>query len=219
MKYTKKIVLHTLGFIIIALGISSILTSKLGASPIDAFNYFLHKIIVEFIPLLTLGTIIIFTGLVVTLLAFIFNKNKDMLISAIFLFVVGVFVDMWMLVLGFVPEAIVSNLVFRIVLATSGMLMCSFGVAITILTGLPASPYERMMLVIHTKIKSLALSKIMVEGSFFILAILLGIITASLFEQVNVFTVIMTFSIGPLISMFSQIIKKKYLKGEIKNGS
>lgn len=219
MTYTKKIILHTLGFIIIALGISNILTSKLGASPIDAFNYFLHKIVINFIPSLTLGTVIIFTGLVVTLLAFIFNKNKNMIISAIFLFVVGIFVDMWMFILGYIPDQIVNLMMIRILLAISGMLLCSFGVAVTILTGLPASPYERMMLVIHEKINNLAIAKIIVEGSFFLIAITLGLLTQSLFEQVNIFTIVMTFSIGPLVLLFSNMIKKKYFKGEIENGS
>lgn len=219
MTYTKKIILHTLGFIIIALGISNILTSKLGASPIDAFNYFLHKIVINFIPSLTLGTVIIFTGLVVTLLAFIFNKNKNMIISAIFLFVVGIFVDMWMFILGYIPDQIVNLMMIRILLALSGMLLCSFGVAVTILTGLPASPYERMMLVIHEKINNLAIAKIIVEGSFFLIAITLGLLTQSLFEQVNIFTIVMTFSIGPLVLLFSNMIKKKYFKGEIENGS
>jgi uncharacterized membrane protein YczE len=219
MTHTKKIILHTLGFIIIALGISNILTSKLGASPVDAFNYFLHKIISSFIPSLTLGTIIIFTGLLVTLLAFIFNKNNNMIISAMFLFVVGIFVDMWMFLFGYVPDQVLSLIVIRIFLAVSGMLLCSFGVAITILTGLPASPYERLMLVIHEKINNLAVSKVIVEGSFFLLAVSLGLLTQSLLEQVNVFTIVMTFSIGPLVLLFSNMIKKKYFKGEIENGS
>ncbi|MFA7423249.1 MAG: hypothetical protein WCZ00_05880, partial [Acholeplasmataceae bacterium] len=96
----KKAILHIIGFIVIALGIANILTSKLGASPIDAFNYFLFNIVVEIIPVVkigsviiftvTIGSVIIFTGLVVTLLAFLYNKNSDMVVSAVFLIVVGV---------------------------------------------------------------------------------------------------------------------------------
>lgn len=62
MTHLKKIALHTMGFIVIALGIANILTSKLGASPIDAFNYFLHNIIVTILPDITIGTVIIFTN-------------------------------------------------------------------------------------------------------------------------------------------------------------
>ncbi len=216
MTHLKKIALHTMGFIVIALGIANILTSKLGASPIDAFNYFLHNIIVTILPDITIGTVIIFTGLFVTLLAFIFNKNKDMIVSAIFLFVVGIFVDMWLFVLGFIPDSLATLIVIRIMMATIGMLLCAFGVAVTILTGLPASPYERLMLVIYGKIKRLAVSKIIVEGSFFVLAVILGLITHRLFEQVHIFTVVMTFMMGILVSMFTHILKNKFLKGEGK---
>jgi uncharacterized membrane protein YczE len=124
-----------------------------------------------------------------------------------------------MFLFGYVPNQVLSLIVIRIFLAVSGMLLCSFGVAITILTGLPASPYERLMLVIHEKINNLAVSKVIVEGSFFLLAVSLGLLTQSLLEQVNVFTIVMTFSIGPLVLLFSNMIKKKYFKGEIENGS
>lgn len=225
----KKGVLHILGFIVIALGIANILTSELGASPIDAFNYFLYNIVVTIIPqvkigsmvifTVTIGSVIIFTGLVVTLLAYIFNKDKNMRVSAVFLIVVGVFVDMWLFLLGFLPDAITSLIVIRILMASVGMLLCAFGVAITILTGFPASPYERLMLVIHKRIHNLSLSKIIVEGSFFVLAVILGLLTHRLFEQVHIFTVIMTFMMGILVSMFTHIIQKKFIKGEVKYGT
>ncbi|AUD65206.1 hypothetical protein BK011_05730 [Tenericutes bacterium MZ-XQ] len=216
MKLSIRVLLHTLGFIIIALGISSILNSNLGASPIDAFNYFLQKIVVEFIPWATIGRVIIFTGLVVTLLTFLLNLEYDMLISAIFLFVVGIFVDGWNALFALIPIEITSLLAIKILMASLGMMLCAFGVAITILTGLPASPYERLMLVIYKKIKVLSLSKIIVEGSFFIIAVILGLMTKSLFEQVHVFTVIMTFMMGILVGMFTHILKKINQKGELK---
>ena len=214
----KNILLHTIGFITIALGIANIISAKLGASPIDAFNYFLYNITSNIIPSITLGTVIIFTGLFVTALTFMINKNKDMIISGIFLFVVGVFVDMWMFLIGYLPDAFMSLLIVRILMATIGMLLCALGVSITILTGLPASPYERLMLVVYKRINNLSLSKIVVEGSFFILAVTLGLLTNRLFEQVHIFTILMTFMIGIFVSMFTHILKDKINKGEINHG-
>lgn len=215
MKLSIRVFYHTMGFIIIALGISSILNSNLGASPIDAFNYFLQKIIVTYLPWATIGRVIIFTGLVVTVLTFLLNLELNMIISAVFLFVVGNFVDAWNLVFDLIPTQTTAILSIRILMASGGMLLCAFGVSITILTGLPASPYERLMLVIYKKIKVLSLSKIIVEGSFFIIAIILGLITKSLFEQVHVFTVVMTFMMGILVGMFTNILKNINKKGEI----
>ncbi len=71
------------------------------------------------------------------------------------------------------------------------------------------------MLVINNKVKNLSYSKIIVEGSFFILAVILGLITQKLFEQVHVFTVIMTFMMGILVGIFSNIYNKKNKKGDI----
>jgi uncharacterized protein len=224
---TKKIIIHAFGFIVIALGIALIISSRLGASPIDAFNYFLFALVYPIIPyikigsvvfVMTIGKVIIFTGLVVTLLTYFLNKKPDMLISAIFLFVVGLFVDIWLVFIGYFPDLYLDLMVFRILMATLGMLFCAFGVAITILTGLPASPYERLMLVIYKKINKLSLSKIIVEGSFFVIAVILGLITQRLFEQVHIFTVVMTFMMGILVGMFTNILKKN-LKGEVKYGN
>ena len=215
MKLSVRVFYHTIGFIIIALGISSILNSNLGASPIDAFNYFLQKIVVEYLPWATIGRVIIFTGLMVTLLTFLLNLEKNMIISAVFLFVVGIFVDTWNLAFDLIPSDISSVLVIRILMASLGMLLCAFGVSMTILTGLPASPYERLMLVIYKKIKVLSLSKIIVEGSFFVIAVILGLLTKSLFEQVHVFTVVMTFMMGILVGIFTNILKKINKKGEL----
>lgn len=219
MKQYKKIIWHTLGFIIIALGITNIITSKLGASPVDAFNYFLHFFAIKMIPLITLGTVIIITGLVVTLIAYLFNKDKNMLISAIFIFVVGIFVDMWLFLFGFVPDSLLNLMVMRIFLATSGMILCAIGVSITILTGLPSSPYERLMLIIDEKIDNITVSKIIVESSFLVLAVILGLSANILFEQVHIFTVVMTFMMGILVGIFTKIMSKRILKGELENGT
>ena len=211
----NKKLLHTIGFIIIALGITSIVNAHLGASPVDAFNVFLHLIISKHIPWITFGTVIFITGITVTIITYLLNKQRDMLYSAIFLFVVSAFVDGWELLFDLIPEAVMEILVYQIIFATFGLVMCALGVTITLWTGLPASPYERLMLVINNKVKNLSYSKIIVEGSFFILAVILGLITQQLFDQVNVFTVIMTFMMGILVSIFSNIYNKKNKKGEI----
>jgi hypothetical protein len=54
------------------------------------------------------------------------------------------------------------------------------------------------------------LSKIMIEGTFLILAVIIRFSdTGLLFEQVHVYTVILVLGIGPLVSMFVDLINKK----------
>ncbi len=200
----KRYLIHALGFILISFGIVGIISAQLGATPIDSFNYF-----VAFLTPLSLGTVVIITGLSVSLLAYVFNREKEMIISASFIFLVGILIDIWMYLFGLIPLEIMDQMVFRIPLATSSLIIVAYGVAITITTGLPSSPYEKLMLVIDKKINSLTYSKMIIEGVFLLTAIILGLITNLLFEQVNIFTFVMFLSIGAIIDFFTKIIKKQ----------
>jgi uncharacterized membrane protein YczE len=200
----KKYVYHLLGFITIALGIVGVIVSKLGAAPIDAFNYFLYLI-----TPLSLGTVAIITGLVISLISYLIERKKDMLISVIFLFVVGIFIDLWKYLFEFIPNEMSVSFYFRIPLALISIFIISFGVAMTITTGLPSSPFERLLMIINKKIKNLKLSKILIETTFFVFAVILGLITKKLFEQVHIYTIVLVICLGPLIEYFVNILNNR----------
>ena len=206
----KKIVIHILGFVTISLGIVGVIFSRLGATPVDAFNYYIYTL-----TPLSLGTIVIFTGLVVALLAFIFEPTKDILMSISFIFLVGILIDGWKFLFELIPLSLYDDLLIRIIMASLSLVIIAFGVAVTITTGIVTSPYEKLMLVLNKKINSVQFSKMIIEGTFLILAIILGIWTNQLFDQVNVFTVLLVFVNGPLIGMFARMINKNTKKGEI----
>jgi len=206
----KKIVIHILGFVTISLGIVGVIFSRLGATPVDAFNYYIYTL-----TPLSLGTIVIITGLVVALLAFIFSPTKDIIISISFIFLVGVLIDGWKFLFEMIPLEFYNGLMVRIGMASLSLILIAFGVAVTITTGLVTSPYEKLMLVLNKKINSVQYSKMIIEGTFLLLAIILGIWTNQLFDQINVFTVLLVFVNGPLIGMFARMINKNVKKGEV----
>ena len=206
----KKYVIHILGFVTISLGIVGVIFSRLGATPVDAFNYFIYTL-----TPLSLGTIVIFTGLVVALLAFIFEPTKDILMSISFIFLVGILIDGWKFLFEMIPLEFYNGLMVRIGMASLSLILIAFGVAVTITTGLVTSPYEKLMLVLNKKINSVQYSKMIIEGTFLLLAIILGIWTNQLFDQINVFTVLLVFVNGPLIGMFARMINKNVKKGEV----
>lgn len=206
----KQLIWHSLGFIVIALGVVMIISPKLGASPLDALVYFIYRI-----TPFSLGTIAIFVGTFATLLAYFLGSKRHILISYAGLLVLGIFVDIWKYIFELAPYLYMENLVTRMVLAVIGIFVVSFGVAMTITSGLSPLPYERILLILNKKIKNLAISKIIIESTFLVLAIIFGIYTGLIFEQINLFTVVMVFSIGPTINMFEKRIKKnQFLKGE-----
>jgi uncharacterized membrane protein YczE len=193
-----------LGFFIVALGIVGIVYARLGAAPIDAFNYFVYTI-----TPLSLGTLTVMSGVLVAVICFIIDRKWSILISVGFLFTVGIFVDAWKWVFDLLPAVLFMELYYRIPLALISLFFITFGVALTISTGLTMAPYEQLMLIINRKVHHLGLSKMMIEGTFLVMAIILGIYTRQLWDQVFVMTVIITLVNGPLSHYFYTLIKKR----------
>ncbi len=201
---TTRVLMHITGFAIIAFGIVGIIVSKVGATPIDAFNYFVYVLTPDVI---TLGTVTVATGLVVSLVVYLIDRNPSILASIAFLFVVGIFVDVWKVAYDGLPATWFVSLWVRIPWALACLVIVSFGAALTLSSGLPPSPFECLMLIIDRKVKNLQRSKMMIEGTFFMLAILLGLISQRLFEQVNVYTLVLVLTIGRMIAYFVRRIE------------
>jgi uncharacterized protein len=203
---TTKVITHLSGFMIVALGIVGIITVRLGAAPLDAYNYFVYVLMPEGI---TLGMVNIMTGLIVTGIVWMIERKKSLLISLLFLLSIGVFIDMWKILVDLVDPAVFEPLPVRLVVAASSLLLIGIGASLTLVSGLPPSPFEVLMLIINRRVKSMMTSKIMIEGTFFILALILGIVSGRLSEQVNLFTLVLVFAIGPMIQMFVTLFSPK----------
>jgi uncharacterized protein len=205
----KKYMVHIFGFFLVAFGVVGVIYAGRGAAPVDAFNYFVWTL-----TPLSLGTIAVITGLSVALIAFMFDQNKSMILSILFLFSIGIFIDGWKLVYELLPLGTFDSDFVSYPFALFCIVIIAVGTSITITTGLPSSPFERLMLVLDRKVHSIQYSKMIIEGMFFLLAIILGLITNLLFEQVNVVTILLTLLNGPLVGLFSGIImKEKNKKG------
>lgn len=204
----KKIFIQILAFFVIAFGIVGIIFSRLGAAPIDAFNYFVFTI-----TPLSLGTMTVLTGILVAVICYVIDRKWQMIFSVLFLFTVGIFVDMWKWVYEMMPSGFYDSLMVRIPLAAISLLIITFGVGVTISTGLTMAPFEQLMLIIDRKVHNLGLSKMMIEGTFLIAAIILGIYTKQLWDQVFVMTIVITLINGPMSHYFAKKIMKR--KGEI----
>jgi len=205
----KKYMIHIFGFFLVAFGVVGVIYAGRGAAPVDAFNYFVWTL-----TPLSLGTIAVITGLSVALIAFMFDQNKSMILSILFLFSIGIFIDGWKLVYELLPLDTFDSDFVSYTFALFCIVIIAIGTSITITTGLPSSPFERLMIVLNRKVHSIQYSKMIIEGIFFLFAIILGLITNLLFEQVNVVTILLTLLNGPLVGLFSSIImKEKNKKG------
>lgn len=183
---------------IVALGIVGIINARLGASPIDAFNWFIYMI-----TPLSLGTMTVITGLTVSLIAFVFGKKSwDMLISIGLLFSVGIFIDFWKYLFELLPDTWFQSLIIRVPMATLSIVIISIGTSLTITSGLAMSPFERLMMILSKTVGSPGKAKMVIEGTFLVMAIIIGYLTNRLFEQIHIFSLLMVLLNGPLVGIF-----------------
>lgn len=209
-----KIFEHIFGFILISLGIVFVLTAQLGAGPMDAFNYYLSEIISKNHPFFTVGRVAILNGLFAVILSYILSKDYKVLISFIFIFIVGNFIDIWIYLFGFVPDTWFISFTSRFLLASIGILVLGVGVALTVNTGYPPSPFESLLLVLDKRINNISITKVLIDGSYLIVALILGYIYGDMLEQIGIFTVVLTLFTGVIVKYFSKHIIK--IKSKIR---
>ncbi|MFA6800507.1 MAG: hypothetical protein WCR19_00205 [Acholeplasmataceae bacterium] len=203
-----KLFEHILGFLIISIGIVFVINAKLGAGSLDAFNYYLTELLGKYSNFITLGRISILNGTLVMFLAYMIKKDKKIFISFIFLFLVGNFIDISQWAFSFVSVTLYDALIERFILASLGTIIISFGVSMTILTGYQPSPFEALLLVLDEKIHNISLTKILIDGTYLIGAFILGFIYKDVFEQIGIFTIVLTFLTGILVNHFTKKIYK-----------
>ena len=148
-------------------------------------------------------------------MTYFLTKDKSLIFSFIFLLILSVVIDGWNALFGLIPVSILEHLAFRISIAAISFFVMCYGVALTLHTKLPTLPYERLLLHIDKNINNISISKIFIDGTFFIFAVILGLIIHKLFEQVHVMTFIIAFFTGICVKWFSKLIDQKSQKGVV----
>ncbi len=220
MIYKKymKLFEHVMGFIVISLGIIFVINAQLGAGAMDAFNYYLAALLSKYSNFVTLGRIAIVNGTVVMFFTYFLSRDKKVFISFIYLFIVGNFIDMWQWVFNFVPGSIYDSLLERVILASIGVLVVSFGVSMTLLSGHQPSPFESLLVVLDKKINNISITKTLIDGTYLIASFVLGYFYGDIFEQIGLFTIVLTFLTGFFVKHFSNHISRfKSRKEAIEN--
>lgn len=197
----KKTIFQIIGIILIALGVALIITSELGAFPLDAINVFINELSHNKI---SIGTVAIIQGFLFTLLAFVFLRKKLFLIGAILSILSGSFIDIWKIILAYFP----NELGFRILYSIIGLNVLAIGTVFTIITGFPPLPVEQLLLSINKKINNLGKSKVLLESIFLVFAIIIGLFVDNPFTQLNILTPICVLTLGPLVNLYKKPISK-----------
>ncbi|WP_181213453.1 YczE/YyaS/YitT family protein [Mesobacillus zeae] len=190
-----RILFFITGITVLGLGISLSIKSGLGSGAWDALNVGLANTIG-----LTPGTWVVIVGILLIIINSFLLKKRPEITAIITLFLIGAVIDFWLMkaLLNLAPQTWTD----KILVLLAGILTMGIGLSIYIPAKFPLSPIDNLMIALRERLGvSLMTAKTIGEIIAFSAAWLLN-------GPIGIGTVIVTFSIGPLIQVFFPYTEK-----------
>ncbi|WP_261131220.1 YitT family protein [Bacillus sp. Marseille-Q3570] len=190
-----RLISFVLGLSLISLGVSLTIKAELGTGAWDALNVGLSKTIG-----LTVGSWVFIVGVVLIILNAILLRARPDVLAVITIFLAGVFIDSWLLVVF--DQFNTSGLVQQIIIFAVGMVIIAFGISVYLQAKFPLIPIDKLMLAIQKRLGvSMGVAKTIGELSALVVAFLFS-------GPIGFGTLIVTFTIGPLVQLFAPPVQK-----------
>lgn len=191
-----RLLFFLVGLTILGFGTAMLVTSDFGVGPWDLVYIGLSNKLG-----LSLGICINIAAIIHIILAGIVSKKTPQFLSLITSFVIGMFVDFWMLFFKYIA---VDTIYLKLLLFFMSLVIISLGACIYLKAKFPVSPLDYLMLTLIDRFNiSLSVAKISCELTGFLLGIVLG-------GPVGIGTILILFSLGPLIQFFEKSVNKLY---------
>lgn len=188
-----NVILYLIGIAIMPLGVVLTVNSHLGAGGYDALNFALGD-------LLGINTsyAIYMTAFIAVILAAVIRKKMLRLTTFISSFFLGIFTDLWKIVLAGVEGKgwLDSVLIFVI-----GMVIIAFAVAAYVLCVFPSNPTDDLVSAMKERGVRIGIAKISLDVVCVVLAFLMG-------GEIGVGTIVCTLGLGPVVDIFYGLLKK-----------
>lgn len=218
-----KIIRQVVALLFYSFGVSLIVFSTLGASPIDAATYYANELIPVFnnlIPNFTgQGIWLIIFNMIIAIGLYIVCKKRNIWINVLISVFIGLLFNLgWFTYSKLFGDINGYKVGVKIIMAFIGINLMAFGIAYLAAHKLYATPFDELAIKLEETTKRYFLSKIILDGSFLIIAFVLGLIYGNVFEQIGIFTIVVLAFLGPFINLYINIIDKfKNKKGQEKN--
>lgn len=221
----RRLLIHLIGAISIGLGVQTVVFSNIGSAPLDALTFYLSRIYLQLFQnsdfsshKSILGIASLVVGTIATLILLIVKRDKRLIFTWLNIALVATIIFTW----GFLFDRLTplsNNILVKSLVAVLGVIILSFGVFLTLISGVPAGPHEELLLLYDRKINNLFVSKLIVEGTNLVLAFSAMTISSVVidkgsleFTQVGIFTIFTIFAVSILIHFFDVIYKKLFVK-------
>jgi uncharacterized membrane protein YczE len=193
---SSKVLLFAIGIIIITFGISLTIKANVGLGAWDALAVGESNTFG-----LTVGTWMIINQAVLLFINAYLLREKPQFLAAITFVLIGALVDFWLLQVfaDWNPQDVVQRWMILVI----GIVIIGLGVALYLYAKMPMlNPIDTLMVALKTRFNvSLMTAKTLGELVALVIAFILH-------GPINIGTLVITFSVGPVIQFFSKMIER-----------
>jgi len=197
----KNNIFYLFGFFILGLGVNSMIISNFGAGPWDTVTYNLSALIH-----LTPGETSVVIASILMTIVLGYTKKWKLILMIIPILLVGLSLDFW----GFIifNNYSASTIFLRICFYLLGVVTIPLGLAFIISSKYPAFVFDELMIMIMAILKTdkVAAIRVGIEILGISLGILFGFLAGVRFGAVGVGSVLMAIVLGPILSVFLQML-------------
>ena len=193
---TKRIVQYSVGVLITALGVITIIRSDLGAGAWDTVTYNLSALLNS-----TLGTASFITQSTIVLIIMAIRRKWSYLLIFIPIFGISLAIDFWDLVVfrDYYP----TQLLVRFLFYSAGLFILTLGLSLMILTHFKAAVFDELMLLVMKifNTDNVFFTRLGVELSAIVIGSVIGFIAGIGFGAVNVGSFILAVILPPVLAL------------------
>ncbi|MCK0472452.1 YitT family protein [Halalkalibacter sp. APA_J-10(15)] len=194
--FTIRILSYVGGLFIVSFGISLTIISGLGTGAWDALNVGLANMTTY-----TVGNWVIFIGVALIFLNALLTKSKPELFSIVTIFVLGYFIDFWLLYIF--SNTFFATFLLQLIVLCLGIVIIAFGASIYLQAKFARIPVDGLMFAIKGLLKvNFLIAKTVTEVLALAIAYFVG-------GPIGLGTILVTVLIGPLIQWFYPRVEKK----------
>lgn len=203
MKLIIKIIQFITALNIMAIGVALYLKADIGIGSWDV----LHNNLNEFYHY-TFGTWVFIVGIITILISQIFYFHLRSLLAIVTGFILGRLIDMWYI---HIFTFDMTSLVIRIPLFFLSIVLLGSGISLLVLSKLPPTPPDILMISLMKKFKlNFLTAKTVTEVSVFVVAISIGMIHGKPFNNIGIGTLLTLILIGSIVQVSSYLWKKLF---------
>lgn len=180
------------GIVILSLGITLMYISDLGIGPWDSLIFR-----ISYLTKLSISLSSIIASIIILVFIKICFKKKFNTYTLFTSFVIGLFIDTWKVLL---KGLILEEIYVRWIIFVLGVIVSSLGIVVYLGSNYPQNPIDYLTVSLGEKINiKIGVSKLITDCLLSAISLLLG-------GKIGVGTLILTFSVGPLVGLINKFL-------------